>query len=84
MKVKLALAFAALVIGTLIFRWYGKTGYLHYEWPFPRIIAPAFHLDGESAEDADLLETHFWCVASSAAVLFGLFWIVKRIRIARS
>ena len=84
MKVNLILAFIALVLGTLIFRWYGQTGYLHYEWPFPRIVGPLFHLDGESGGDADLFETHFWCIASVAIILFGTAWMVKRVRAAKS
>ena len=73
------MAFTALILGLLIFRWYGQTGYLLYEWPFPRIMAPLLHLDGESAEDADIFETLAWCIASVAAVLFGVAWISKRI-----
>ena len=79
MKIKLGLTFTALMLSLLIFRWYGQTGYLHYEWPFPRIVTPLLHLDGESAEDADLSETLAWLVASTAMVLFGVAWISKRI-----
>ena len=84
MKARPTLAFLAVVMGLLIFRWYSQTGYLHYRWPFPRILALLFRLDGESAEDADIFETLFWCVASSAAILFSICLAVKRIPAVRS
>ena len=79
MKIKLGLAFASLILGTLIFYWYLKTGYRHYEWPFPQIV-PLLRLDAESVDVADFFEILAWCVVSVAIILFGGAWITKHIR----
>jgi hypothetical protein len=73
------IAVVALVVGTILMRGYMTVGWHHFDMPYPHIIGPMFHLDGESGEDAVYFELWLEFVAISAIGLAGARFVWKRL-----
>jgi len=69
---------SAIVIGTLLFVAYMRIGWPYFDMPYPHAIGPMFHLDGESAEDAILIEVWLEFIVLAAIVLSGARFLWRR------
>jgi hypothetical protein len=69
----------ALISGTLMWRAYMVIGWHYFDMPYPRVIGPIFHLDGEAAQDAIYGEIWLEFIAASAIALIGARLLWRRI-----
>jgi hypothetical protein len=79
MEQTIPIAIGALVIGTLLFRAYMTLGWPYVDVPYPDVIAPAFDLDGEHAEDAIYAEVWLEFITVTALALIGARFVLGRL-----
>jgi hypothetical protein len=72
MKWTALIAIGSLVLGTLLMRGYMTVWWHYFDMPYPDVIAPAFHLDGEAAK---MQSTARYGWSSSGPP--RLFWLVR-------
>ena len=79
MKWAITIAVGALIIGTLFFQAYVTVGWHYFNMPFPHLVGPMFHLDGEGAEDAVYAEIWLEFIAVTALALIGARFALGRL-----